>query len=153
MRRPQSSSWPYCSRSNLLLLDDARLLLIDRLFDGQKVAPGEPFLQRAPKKKSRVERRHGADFAFACIKGEPASPRFGDAVLDAEQRLRGWPAEANQDVRIGKFDLPENKRQADLRLLRCWCAVARRPPWYDVGNVNRGAVHGDRAQHAVEQLA
>ena len=56
-----------------------------------------------------MERWHRADFALAGFKGEPAPARFGDAFLDAEKRLRRRAAEANQDVGIGKLDLPQMK--------------------------------------------
>ncbi len=62
--------------------------LAERLLDRQKVTPGETLLQRAAQQKRRVKCRHGADFSFSGIEGEPAPARLGDAFLDAEQRLR-----------------------------------------------------------------
>ena len=75
-----------------------------------------------------MESRHGADFALACFECEPSPPRFGNAFPDAEKGLRGRAAKANQDVRIGQFDLPQDERQANLRFLWRGRAVARRAP-------------------------
>ena len=47
--------------------------------------------------------------------GEPAPARLADAIRDAEQGLRRRLAEADQNVGIGKLDLPLDERQADLR--------------------------------------
>ena len=97
--------------------------------------------------------RHGADFALSGVEGEPASADTGDAFFDAEQRLRRRPAETDQDVGIGKLDLAQHERQADLRFLRGRRAVAGRPPGHDVGDVDARAVEADGGQHAVEQFA
>ncbi len=100
-----------------------------------------------------MERRHGADFAFAGVERVPAPARLGDAFLDAEQGLRRWAAEADENVGIDEFDLAPDERQADRRLLRRRRAVAGRPPGHDVGDVDFRAVEADRRQHAVEQFA
>ena len=100
-----------------------------------------------------MKSRHGADLALAGIEGKPASARLGDAFLDAEQRLRGWAAETHENVGIGELDLPQNERQADLRLLRRRRAISGWPPRNDVGDIDRRAVEADRRQHAVEQFA
>ena len=100
-----------------------------------------------------MKSRHGADLALAGVEGKPAPARLGDAFLDAEQGLRRWAAEADENVGIGKLDLPQNERQADLRFLRRRRAIAGRPPRHDVGDVDRRAVEADRRQHAVEQFA
>ena len=73
--------------------------LAERLLDRQEVAPGKPLLQRAAQQEGRMKGRHGADFAFSGVEGEPAPARLGDAFLDAEQRLRRRAAEADQNVR------------------------------------------------------
>src|SRR5512136_2606021 len=109
-----------------------------RLFDRQEIAPGKTFLQRAAQQESRMESWHGANLALAGVKSEPAAPRFGDAFFNAEQGLRRRAAEANEDIWVGKFDLAQDKGQADLRFLRRRRAIAGRPPGYDVGDVNRG---------------
>ena len=67
-----------------------------------------------------MERRHGADFALACFKGEPSSPCFGDAFFDAEQRLRRRAAEADQYVGVGKFDLPQDERAGRFAIPEGW---------------------------------
>jgi transporter family protein len=90
--------------------------------------------------EGRMERRHGADFALACFKGEPSSPCFGDAFFDAEQRLCRRAAEADQYVGVGKFDLPQDERETDLRFLRGGGAIARRTPGHDVGDVHGATV-------------
>ena len=61
-----------------------------------------------------MERWHRADLALACFKCEPPTSGFCDAFFDAEKCLRRRAAEANQDVRIGKLDLPHYERQTDL---------------------------------------
>jgi transporter family protein len=127
--------------------------LIERLLDRQEVAPRKSFLQRATEQEGRMERRHGADFALTSFKGEPSSPCFGDTLFDTEKRLCGRTAEANQDVRVGKLDLPQDEGKADLRFLRGRRAVSWWTPGYDVGDVHRRPIESDRRQHAVKQFA
>ena len=56
-----------------------------------------------------MEGWHCANLTLARVKREPAAPRFGDAIFNAEQGLRRRAAEADKDVRIGKFDLAQDK--------------------------------------------
>ncbi len=87
-----------------------------------------------------MERWHRADLALACFKCEPPTSGFCDAFFDAEKCLRRRAAEANQDVRIGKLDLPHYERQTDLRFLWRRRAVARRAPGHNIGDVHGGSV-------------
>ena len=93
-----------------------------------------------------MEGRHGADLALAGVEGEPAPARLGDAVLDAEQRLRRRAAETDKDVGIGKFDLAQDEAAGRFAIpaasacdfpaaarARCWrcrpmCGRGRSPP-------------------------
>ena len=134
----------------VLTVGESAQLLDQRLFDREEIAPGETLLERTAQQKSRVKGRHGADLARAGVEGEPAPARLGDAFLDAKQRLRRWAAETDENVGIGKFDLPLNERQADLRLLRRRRAISGWAPRNDVGDVDRRTVEADSRQHAVE---
>src|SRR5262249_6186288 len=137
-----------CCRCN-----SGRLSLIKCLLDCQEIAPSKPFLQRAAEQKSRMERRHGTDFALACFKSEPSPARFGDPLFDTEKRLRRRTAEANQDVRVSKLDLTQDEGKADLRFLWGRRPISRWTPGYDVGDVYRRSVKLDRREHTVEQFA
>ena len=72
-----------------------------------------------------MESRQCADLPLAGLEIEPASARLGDALLDAEQRLRRRSAEADQDIGIGELDLAQDEGQADLLLLRGLPSLAR----------------------------
>src|SRR3984957_4878440 len=69
-----------------------------RLLDREEIPPRQPLLQRAAQQECRMKGGECADFARPGVVGKPASARAGNAFLDAEQRLRRGPAEANQDV-------------------------------------------------------
>src|SRR5262245_48755028 len=99
LRRSQQSS-----RSSLHCL-------AERLLDRKEVAPGEPLLQRLPQQIGGMQGCDGADFAPSRPEREPAPARLEDAVADVEQGLGRWPAEADQDVRIGQLDLAQSERQ------------------------------------------
>src|SRR6266545_5167773 len=86
-----------------------------RLFDGEKVAPGKPLLQWLTQQIGRVQRGQGADLARSGTKVEPAAACFQNTVLDAEQRLRRRAAKTDQNIRIGELDLPQDERQTNLR--------------------------------------
>src|SRR6516225_3036992 len=124
-----------------------------RFLQRQKIPPGKALLQRAAQQKGRMKRGQGADFAPPGVVGKPASTRTRNPILDAEQRLHCWPTKTDQNIGIGELDLPADEWQADCSLLWCRRAVARRPPWHDIGDVGRRAVETDRRHHAVEQFA
>src|SRR5580698_10400328 len=85
-------------------LKPCELLRRERLFDREKIPPGQPLLQRTTQQKCWMERGHRADFAGARVIGEPAPARTRNAFLDAEQGLRRRAAEAHQNIGIGEFD-------------------------------------------------
>ncbi len=100
-----------------------------------------------------MKRRDGTDVARAGVEGQPLSAGAANAVAEAENGLRRGSTEANQDIRIGKLDLPQDKRQTDLAFLRRWRAVAGWPPWNDIGDIGASTIKPDRAHHQIEELA
>src|SRR6266699_2946776 len=79
--------------------------LAERLFEREEIAPGEAFFQGRAQQVCGMERGDRADFARAGVEAEPAPARALDPFLDAEQRLGGGSAEADEDVRVGELDL------------------------------------------------
>src|SRR3954464_6248130 len=77
------------------------------LFDRQKIAPRETFLQRLAQQIRRMQRCDGPDLARSGLVGEPASASFEDPVLDIEKGLRRWPAHAHQHIGAGELDLAQ----------------------------------------------
>ncbi len=124
-----------------------------RLLDRQEIPPGQPLLQRLAQQIGRMQRGGGADFTAAGVEREPAPARLEDSVAAAEQRLRRWPAETDQHVRIDQLDLAQRERQADRQFLRRRRAVAGRPPGHDIGDIGIGAGEPDRRHDAIEELA
>src|SRR5208282_6649283 len=108
-------------------LNSAKLLR-ERLFDRQKIAPRQPFLQRAAQQKGGMVGRQRADLAAAGVEFEPAAARSCDPFLGLEQSLRRRLAEADQNIGVGELDLAADKRQADGALVRRRRAVAGRAP-------------------------
>src|SRR6516164_7014272 len=100
-----------------------------------------------------MERRQCADFAPPGVVGKPAAARTRNAVLDPKQRLHRRAAETDKEIGIGELDLTADEWQADRGFLWGRRAVARRPPWHDIGDVTRGAIETDRSHHPVEQFA
>src|SRR5882724_91238 len=100
-----------------------------------------------------MERSKRADHPRAGVIVEPTPTGFHDALVRRQQGLGRGIAERDQHIRVHQLDLPLDERQADLRLLRRRRAVARRPPWNDIGDVGAGAVEPDRRYHPVQQLA
>src|SRR6476646_2731502 len=83
------------------------------LFDRQKLAPRETFLQRLAQQIRRMQRRDRPDLARSGLVGEPASAGFEDSIPDIEQGLRRWSAHAHQYIRAGELDLAQREWQAD----------------------------------------
>jgi hypothetical protein len=83
---------------------------------------------------------------------KPCAPCPHNPSLDAQQRANCRCPEANQELRIGKVDLPLNERQTCLRLLGRRGSIARRPPRNDISDVDLLSIETDCAQHAIKQL-
>ena len=81
----------------------------------------------------------------------PAQPQ--NAIGGMQQRLGRRTAQRHQHLRLGQFDLPLDERAADFGFVRRWCAVSRRPPGNDVGDIGRCPVETDRRKYTVEQLS
>jgi hypothetical protein len=106
-----------------------------------------------PQQESRVEHRERLDISAGLTWiGEPRAPRTRNPSADAQDCASCGSTEANQVFRVGELNLPLNERQTDLRLLKGRGSVARRPPWYDIGDVDVLSIQSNRAQHAIQQL-
>ena len=77
-----------------------------------------------------MECRHGADFAFARVEGEPAAARLGNRIVDAEQSLHRGLAKAHKKVRLDELRLKnlDNWRVEEIEksgLMGLWDALAQ----------------------------
>ena len=82
-----------------------------------------------------------------------ATTQAGNRGLACQQAHRGDPAERDDQFRLYQLDLALQVRLACQRFFRLGVAVARRPAFDDVGDVDiRATPQLDRRQHAVEEL-
>src|SRR4051812_3943355 len=87
---------------------------VERALEGCEVAPTQAFLERRPQQIGRMKGRQGLDVAAVLGPvGVPPAAGPQDPVLHAEEVLRRRSAEADQEFRAGKLDLPRDKRLAD----------------------------------------
>src|SRR5260370_8289021 len=69
-------------------------------------------------------------------KREHAPTQLRNGIEGPQQRLRPELSERDDDLRLDRIDLPEEKRLARLDFFRPGIAVARRPALDDVGDVD-----------------
>ncbi len=86
---------------------------VQRLADGEQVAPGEPLGDRVPQQISRMQRGHGADAAIA----QPFAAQLHDALGGAGELLGRGVAQKYQQIRHQQLDLPLDEGLAELDLL------------------------------------
>src|SRR5262245_50950959 len=78
----------------------------EHLFQRQKITPSKPLLQRTAQQKGRVKGGERPDLTASGVVFEPAPARFGDSFFGRKQRLRCRLPETDEDIGIGKLDLP-----------------------------------------------
>src|SRR6202171_5019808 len=96
-------------RSVVEMGSSARSGALERALDRQKIPPGEPLLQRLAQPIGPGQRGDRAGLAAAGWIGHPTPPRAQNAFLEAEQRLRGRPAETDENIGIGELDLAQDE--------------------------------------------
>jgi len=83
----------------------------------------------------------------------PLAAHLDDARGGVEYCLHGRSAKRHDDPGRNQFDLPVQEGQAQGHFLRRRCAIARRPPWHRIGDIDLGSIQPDRRQHTVQQLS
>src|SRR5262245_27548206 len=93
--------------------------------------------------------RHDQRNAIGTVEPSAEPP---DRLLRVEQRLRGERPEGDDHLGTDQLDLPHEIRAAGLDFLWLRIAIARRPMFEDVADVNVLSLQVDRAEDLVEEL-
>src|SRR5579884_1542933 len=114
-----------------------------------KVLTEDLFFARVAENVCRMKRCQ----SLGALKVVEPSADFGDALSDSEQGPDSGRTEAADEPGPDNPDLSQQKRRAHLDFVRQRCAIARRTAFYDVADINFLALHANKLNHPIQQLA
>lgn len=114
-----------------------------------EIFPEDLLFSGIAKNVGRVDRRQ----SLRALKIVESAPNFRDAFFDAEKCPDGRSSQTAYEARVDGPDLAQHERRAHPDLVRQRRAIARRPAFHDVANVDFLALHSNELDHAIQKLA